>query len=75
MANTLYVAVYTAAATATWARGDLGNGRDGWSASGYVAKVTDGAIISADGDETGSLGSVLTAGTSYKIWAIVERQA
>ena len=48
MANTLYVAVYTSAATATWARGDLGNGRDGWSASGYVAKVTDGAIISAD---------------------------
>ena len=29
-------------------------------------------LISADGDETGSLGSVLTAGTSYKLWAIVD---
>ena len=53
MANTLYVAVYTSGATATWARGDLGNGRNGWSASGYVASIVDGTIRSDDGDDLG----------------------
>ena len=71
MANTLYVAVYTAAATATWARADLGNGRNGWSASGYVASSADGTIRTDDGDETGSIAG-LTAGTIYKLWAIVD---
>ncbi len=71
MAATLYVAVYTSAATATWARGDLGNGRNGWSASGYVGSVVDGSIRTDDGDETGTV-SGLSAGTSYKLWAIVD---
>lgn len=71
MANTLYVAVYTAAATATWARADLGNGRNGWSASGYVGSVVDGTIRTDDGDEAGSVAG-LSAGTAYKLWAIVD---
>lgn len=72
MAASLYVAVYTSGATATWARGDLGNGRNGWSASGYVASVVDGTIRSDDGDETGGPITGLAAGTSYKLWAIVD---
>ena len=73
MANTLYVAVYTAATSGvTWSRANLGNGRNGWQATGYVANVTDGTIRSNDGDEAGSLGAVLSAGTAYKLWAIVD---
>jgi hypothetical protein len=73
MANTLYVAAFTAATTGvTWARGDIANGRSGFSASGYVASLTDASIISADGDETTVALTGLGSGTAYKLWAIVD---
>lgn len=73
MANTLYVAVYDSAQSGiTWARANIAT-RSGFSgATGYVASIVDGAIRSTDGDEVGNLGAVLSAGTSYKLWAIVD---
>ena len=56
----------------TWARGDIANGRNGFSASGYVASLVDSSIISADGDETTAVLTGLSAGTAYKLWAIVD---
>ena len=73
MANTLYVAVYTAATSGvTWARADIANGRNGFSASGYVDSLVDASIITADGDETTAAITGLSSGTAYKLWAIVD---
>src|SRR5512139_2198046 len=69
---TLYVAVFTAATTPTWARADIANGRNGWSATGYVASTTDTSppTTTTGDDAPGLTISGLSAGTEYKLWAI-----
>lgn len=71
---TIYLAAFESAQTATWTYADIGNGRNGFSATGYAASgsTTSGVPTSGSGDDT-SVGitlSGLTAGTAYKIWLI-----
>ncbi|MCB0257043.1 MAG: hypothetical protein KDI55_25265, partial [Anaerolineae bacterium] len=74
MAATLYFAAFTSANTPTWARADIGNGRHGFSSTGYAASgsTTTGVPTSGSGNDqsVGITLSGLSAGTAYKIWAI-----
>jgi len=71
---TLYLAAFESAQTATWAYEDIGNGRNGFSATGYVTSdtTTSGVPTSGSGNDS-SVGITLTgltAGTAYKVWLI-----
>lgn len=74
MAATLYVAVFASAHTPTWARADVGNGRHGFSATGWQTSTstTSGVPTSGTGNDVagGVTLSGLTAGTAYKLWLI-----
>jgi hypothetical protein len=70
---TLYLAAFTSASTATWARADIANGRNGFSATGYVSSGTNASAPTTGSGADASVGvtvSGLSAGTAYKLWLI-----